>query len=316
MPERPSTGSTLSEHGSWVVQWAARLPSTRHWGPGVRGGLALIAPAISGAPRPGLLDEHAARLDEAIDAAIAAGDLDMVNRPSDATDSALWPNGPVQPKPRFQRDGSCNERGHPFQRGRRRRGNSGIDAWLRLASVTVPTTVMWGELDVPLIVERSRTLSERLPVASSCVIANAAHLPYLERPAVVTGSESAETIMRRRPPAKQGLLWTAAQGQPPEPAASFEIRPAIRTPHSAGGSSVVCSGPAWSTSPWRSGAAGRMRLMFVADVIPNEFASNRRVPQRADDQWFSPAELPPDLLPYARVWLAHAAAGRSQVTQR
>lgn len=64
-------------------------------------------------------------------------------------------------------------------------GNSGIDAWLRLASVTVPTTVMWGELDVPFIVERSRTLSERLPVASSCVIANAARLPYLERPAVV-----------------------------------------------------------------------------------------------------------------------------------
>ena len=32
--------------------------------------------------------------------------------------------------------------------------------------------------------------------------------------------------------------------------------------------------------------------------------------------WFSPEELPADLLPYARAWLADAAAGRSQVTLR
>ncbi|HKI40582.1 MAG TPA: hypothetical protein VKA66_09380 [Mycobacterium sp.] len=32
--------------------------------------------------------------------------------------------------------------------------------------------------------------------------------------------------------------------------------------------------------------------------------------------WFSPEELPADLLPDARVWLADADAGRSEVTLR
>ena len=62
---------------------------------------------------------------------------------------------------------------------------SGVDAWSRLHEVVAPTTVTWGNLDVPFIVERSRALQERLPSASSRAIADSAHLPYLERPDAV-----------------------------------------------------------------------------------------------------------------------------------
>ena len=130
-------------------------------------GLVLIAPAVSGSPSPDALDEHTARLDEAIDAALAAGDPDLVNR----LETWLWLDGPAGPEGRV--GGAA--RGLALAMNAvilanevdGDQGAGGIDAWSRLHEVVAPTTVIWGKLDVPFIVERSRALQERLPAASS-----------------------------------------------------------------------------------------------------------------------------------------------------
>ena len=64
-------------------------------------------------------------------------------------------------------------------------GNSEIDAWSRLAEITVPVTVAWGELDIEVLNDRCRELVERLPAASGRELPQLAHLPYLEDPDLV-----------------------------------------------------------------------------------------------------------------------------------
>ena len=64
-------------------------------------------------------------------------------------------------------------------------GVSGLDAWGRLDEIRLPTTVACGELDVPFMVERCRELANRLPNAHRRMLPGVAHLPYLERPAMV-----------------------------------------------------------------------------------------------------------------------------------
>jgi pimeloyl-ACP methyl ester carboxylesterase len=64
-------------------------------------------------------------------------------------------------------------------------GASGIDAWRRLAEITVPVTVACGDLDAPFLVDRCRQLAGRLPNARHHVLAGMAHQPYLESPAAV-----------------------------------------------------------------------------------------------------------------------------------
>ena len=64
-------------------------------------------------------------------------------------------------------------------------GASGVDAWQRLAEITVPVTVACGDLDVPFIVDRCRLLADRLPDARHVVLAGMAHQPYLESPGMV-----------------------------------------------------------------------------------------------------------------------------------
>ena len=64
-------------------------------------------------------------------------------------------------------------------------GNSKIDAWSRLAEISVPVTVAWGELDVEVLNERCRELIERLPTASGGELPHLAHLPDLEDPDLV-----------------------------------------------------------------------------------------------------------------------------------
>lgn len=46
-------------------------------------------------------------------------------------------------------------------------GGSGADAWRRLHEIRVPVTVACGELDVPLLIARSRKLANRLPTAAT-----------------------------------------------------------------------------------------------------------------------------------------------------
>jgi pimeloyl-ACP methyl ester carboxylesterase len=148
-------------------------------------GLLLLAPAISGAPKP-TLDADTARFDRLIEEAEARGDLDEVNR----LETWLWLDGPAQPEGRvadktralvLEMNGIALRSGIPEGAGK-----SGIDAWSRLAGVHVPVTVACGDFDVPFLVERCKELVRRLPNATHRALDGVAHLSELEQPATVS----------------------------------------------------------------------------------------------------------------------------------
>lgn len=146
-------------------------------------GLVLLAPAISGAP-----DFEADAETEALFAQIdAAGDLAEVNR----LEARLWLDGPAGPEGRV--GGPARELFLAMNAIALRAeaespagaGNSEIDVWSRLAEITVPVIVAWGELDIEVLNDRCRELVERLPAASGRELPHLAHLPDLEDPGLV-----------------------------------------------------------------------------------------------------------------------------------
>jgi pimeloyl-ACP methyl ester carboxylesterase len=153
-------------------------------------GLVLIAPAVSGAPDIAPEDLHPATraLDEAIEAADAAGDLDLVNR----LEAHLWLDGPTSPEGRVgggARELALDMNGVALRSGLPEgAGGSGLDAWSRLAEIGAPATIVWGNLDVPEIIATCRELARRLgDVRDTIELPGVAHLPGLERPDEVTG---------------------------------------------------------------------------------------------------------------------------------
>jgi pimeloyl-ACP methyl ester carboxylesterase len=150
-------------------------------------GLVLLAPAVSGAPEPGPedLDPATLRLAERLEAAGTAGDLDELAR----VEAWLWLDGPASPEGRVAGEArelalAMNAAALAHGAGEDA-GASGVDAWARLHDVRAPTTVAWGELDVPAVIELSEAVAARVPGARTHVLEGCAHLPMLERPAEV-----------------------------------------------------------------------------------------------------------------------------------
>lgn len=148
-------------------------------------GLLLFAPAVSGAPDPQRLDPDTQRLSHLIDAADAAADLDEVNR----LETWLWLDGPAGPENRVAGPGRelALEMNAVVLRNSvsEEAGAGDVDAWRQLEQVDAPTTVAWGDLDVPFFIERCEQLVVRLPRAEPRVLPGTAHLPYLEQPELV-----------------------------------------------------------------------------------------------------------------------------------
>jgi pimeloyl-ACP methyl ester carboxylesterase len=142
-------------------------------------GLVLISPAVSGAPDYGELDPDTARLDDALEAAV---DPDEVLR----LETWLWLDGPAGPEGRV--GGTARELALDMNRrilaneGSEDAGGSDVHAWSRLGEIRVPVTVIWGELDVPVVVAQCRAVSELIAGARAHELAGVAHLPSLERP--------------------------------------------------------------------------------------------------------------------------------------
>jgi pimeloyl-ACP methyl ester carboxylesterase len=151
-------------------------------------GLVLLAPAVSGAPEPedDDLDAATRRLSDAIDAAYEAGRVDELNR----LEVELWLDGPGGPGGRvgdparaLALDMNAIALRSPLPDDA---GASGLDTWSRLEEIHAPTTLAWGELDLPIIVDRCHELADRLPaLRETRVLARTAHLPALEQPQVV-----------------------------------------------------------------------------------------------------------------------------------
>lgn len=144
-------------------------------------GLTLVAPAVTGAPAPAL-DAASLALDAATDAADAAGDLAELNR----LEAWLWLDGPGQPEGRVGGaaralflDMNANAlrlqpmAGEPV---------SSPAAWERLEALPRPVRLVWGELDLPHLVDRCRQIAARLPDAQHWALPGVAHLPSLEAP--------------------------------------------------------------------------------------------------------------------------------------
>jgi pimeloyl-ACP methyl ester carboxylesterase len=147
-------------------------------------GLVLLGTAVSGAPEPEL-DPDTQRFDALLDAAIAAGDLDEVNR----LETWLWLDGPSCTEGRVggeARTLALNMNAIILRNGAREdEGGSGVDAWHRLDEIGVPVTVACGELDVPFLITRCRELPGRLRRGRYRQLPGMAHQPYLEQPGQV-----------------------------------------------------------------------------------------------------------------------------------
>ena len=77
---------------------------------------------------------------------------------------------------------------------------------------------------------------------------------------------------------------------------------------------AVYSDPAMQTVDYPDGSQVQfLTWLFTGRAGPGELPGND---EGTAWDWFSPEELPADLLPYARAWLADDAAGRSRVTLR
>ncbi len=148
-------------------------------------GLVLIGTAVSGAPEPGQLDRDTQRFDTLLDAAIAAGDQDEVNR----LETWLWLDGPAQAEGRVGGEARVLALGMNAiilgNAGREDEGDSGVDAWHHLDEIQVPVTVACGGFDVPFIISRSRELAGLLPSGRYRELPGMAHQPYLEDPGQV-----------------------------------------------------------------------------------------------------------------------------------
>lgn len=152
--------------------------------PGRVAGLVVMGTAVSGAPEPEL-DAATRRLDLLLDKAYAARDAGEINR----LETWLWLDGPGQSEGRVggaARELALEMNAVIIGNGQTEaEGAAGVDAWHRLAEITVPVTVACGDLDVPFIVDRCRQLAGRLPAARHFVLDGMAHQPYLESASTV-----------------------------------------------------------------------------------------------------------------------------------
>lgn len=144
------------------------------------GGLVLVAPGVSGAPAAHHGDPVNALMD-AISAAAARGDLDAKNE----LQARLWLDGPLSPPHRV--DGEARRLFLSMNGTALRAANPGgaseePSAWERLEAIQAATLVLWGDLDLPHLQERSELLARRIPAAQGLMLTGTAHLPPLEAP--------------------------------------------------------------------------------------------------------------------------------------
>ena len=147
-------------------------------------GLGLIAPAISGAPEPEtFLPDIEARL-AALDEAEEANDLARVN----LLEANLWLDGPTSPAGRVSgplRELFLDMNGIALGMPELTQEIEPALAYERLAGLSVPVLVIWGDLDFPHLRERCHHLVDTIPLVRGEEIPGTAHLPNLEQPETI-----------------------------------------------------------------------------------------------------------------------------------
>ena len=143
--------------------------------------LVLVASAVSGAPAPHQHTAEIKALLAELEAAEDADDLARVNK----IEAHLWLDGPLSREGRVSgaaRELFLDMNGKALRHAPLTRERESPPAIERLASVTAPTLVIWGDLDFPHVQERSRLVATAIPQARTTIMRGCAHLPNLEQP--------------------------------------------------------------------------------------------------------------------------------------
>ncbi|MFO1314691.1 MAG: alpha/beta hydrolase [Burkholderiales bacterium] len=143
--------------------------------------LALVAPAISGAPDVTDVPPEIQAWIDAVERAEAEADVDRIN----ALEAHAWLDGPLAPEGRV--GGGVRELFLEMNEIALRAERRGTErepppAFDRLHELAVPALVVWGDLDFPHIAQHCGMLAARLPRARAHPMSGVAHLPNLERP--------------------------------------------------------------------------------------------------------------------------------------
>jgi pimeloyl-ACP methyl ester carboxylesterase len=170
---KPATLVGCSQGGRIALDAALRYPAR------VRK-LVLIAGTVTGAPDP-VYPPDVPPLLAAIKAAETARDWDRVNalKARLFLDGALGAEGRVKDPARsffLQMHDTILRKTPPG------RDIDQPEAYSRLAELAMPVLVLWGDLDLPHIQDRSRHVAARAPRAIGHAIPGTGHLPNLERP--------------------------------------------------------------------------------------------------------------------------------------
>jgi pimeloyl-ACP methyl ester carboxylesterase len=143
--------------------------------------LVLIAPAVSGAPTPESFPPFIQEKLEALEQAEEAKDSDLVNR----IEANLWLDGPLSQEGRVSgemRELFLDMNGIALRHPELSEEISPPATYDRVANLTMPTLLLWGELDFPHVKERCRYIATTMPLAQARELAGVAHLPSLEQP--------------------------------------------------------------------------------------------------------------------------------------
>jgi len=143
--------------------------------------LVLLTPAVSGTPSPETIPSEIEAILQNLDAAEETDDLDLVN----AIEAHLWLDGPTSVVGRVSgelRELFLNMNGIALHMPELTHEIEPASAYDRLSSLTMPTLVLWGELDFPHIQDRCRYLADAMPNAVGKSIPQTAHLFNLENP--------------------------------------------------------------------------------------------------------------------------------------
>ena len=143
--------------------------------------LVLIGTSVSGSPEIESYPLDVSELGHKIDAAEAAGDLDLLN----LLEAHLWLDGPSSIEGRV--GGATRELFLDMNLRALNEPSVGevsdsVDAWNNFSKIQVPVLLMVGQLDLPHLQERSARMAEVMPNAELVSMKDVAHLPALEAP--------------------------------------------------------------------------------------------------------------------------------------
>jgi pimeloyl-ACP methyl ester carboxylesterase len=142
-------------------------------------GLALIGPAVHGAPYPDIDEEPTASIVAQAEAAEESEDYDELNR----LEAWLWLDGPTAREGRV--GGELRDLFLTMNRRALLADHPGDpvphpDAWSHLAEIRAPVLVLVGELDLPDMKAVDEQLADRLPNGRLVWLRDTAHLPHYE----------------------------------------------------------------------------------------------------------------------------------------